>query len=299
MGRVFHDKLAALLDLPHVGDVRGRGMLAGIELVLDRDSRTPFPRKARVAERFADAALLADKLVARRESSLPIRIDAVCINQADDAEKAVQIYDLMLRTRLLEERLITMYKQGEGYFWIGGPEIEVDGVTHSVTAGSGLEVRPGAAHQVDEHVFERGLSALPVMRTVGLLGFGEIDGAPVGALVATFQSGALAIGRSAYASNATAVADKTMEVYRALENKAIYLSAPAGGGSDVSGYPNGIPNSTSTWDSKHQADTAAYGSVTYYNYSTPASSPLPRRPAGRGAPRRARQWLLRWHTPIA
>jgi adenosylmethionine-8-amino-7-oxononanoate aminotransferase len=63
MGRVLHDKLAALLDLPHVGDVRGRGMLAGIDLVLDRDTRTPFPRKAKVAERFTDAALLAGLMV--------------------------------------------------------------------------------------------------------------------------------------------------------------------------------------------------------------------------------------------
>ncbi len=103
-----------------------------------------------------------------------------------------------------------------------------------------------------------------VMLNVGIL-----------ALVATFQSGALAIGRSAYASNATAVADKTMEVYRALENKAIYLSAPAGGGADVSGYPNGIPNSTSTWYSKYQGDTAAYNAGTYYNYTTPlTNSPL-------------------------
>jgi type II secretory pathway pseudopilin PulG len=103
-----------------------------------------------------------------------------------------------------------------------------------------------------------------VMLNVGIL-----------ALVATFQSGALAIGRSAYSSNATVVADKTMEVYRALQNKAIYLSAPAGGGADVSGYPNGIPNSTSTWYTKYQGDTAAYGAVTYYNYTSPATnSPL-------------------------
>jgi Tfp pilus assembly protein PilV len=94
------------------------------------------------------------------------------------------------------------------------------------------------------------------------------------ALVATFQSGALAIGRSAYNSNASAVADKTMEVYRALENKAIYLTAPAGGGSDVSGYPNGIPNSTSTWYTNYHSDTAAYGGVAYYDYTTPANSPL-------------------------
>jgi 2-oxoisovalerate dehydrogenase E1 component alpha subunit len=37
------------------------------------------------------------------------------------AELCLQIYDLMLRARILEDRLITMYKQGEGFFWIGGP----------------------------------------------------------------------------------------------------------------------------------------------------------------------------------
>jgi 2-oxoisovalerate dehydrogenase E1 component subunit alpha len=37
------------------------------------------------------------------------------------AELRLEMYDLMLRARLLEERLITMYKQGDGFFWIGGP----------------------------------------------------------------------------------------------------------------------------------------------------------------------------------
>src|SRR5437660_10261099 len=94
------------------------------------------------------------------------------------------------------------------------------------------------------------------------------------ALIAAFQSGTLAVSRSAKTSSASVVADKTMEVYRALENKAIYLSAPSGGGSDVSGYPNGIPNSTSTWYANYHGDTAAYGGVTYYAYATPANSPL-------------------------
>ncbi|MEP7086546.1 MAG: aminotransferase class III-fold pyridoxal phosphate-dependent enzyme, partial [Gemmatimonadota bacterium] len=63
MGRVLHDKLAVLLELPHVGDVRGRGMIAGIELVLDRETRTPFPRSAKVAERFTDGAQRAGLVV--------------------------------------------------------------------------------------------------------------------------------------------------------------------------------------------------------------------------------------------
>ncbi len=57
MGKVLHERLAVLADLPHVGDVRGRGLLAGIEFVEDKASRAPFPRSAKFAERFADAAL--------------------------------------------------------------------------------------------------------------------------------------------------------------------------------------------------------------------------------------------------
>ena len=33
----------------------------------------------------------------------------------------VRMHELMLQTRVLEERLITMIRQGDGYFWIGGP----------------------------------------------------------------------------------------------------------------------------------------------------------------------------------
>ena len=57
MGQVLHERLAPLAQLPYVGDVRGRGLLAGIEFVEDKGTRAPFPRAARFAESFADAAL--------------------------------------------------------------------------------------------------------------------------------------------------------------------------------------------------------------------------------------------------
>ena len=56
MGTVFHAKLQALRELPVVGDIRGRGLLAGVEFVADRETRAPFPRAERFAERFARAA---------------------------------------------------------------------------------------------------------------------------------------------------------------------------------------------------------------------------------------------------
>jgi 2-oxoisovalerate dehydrogenase E1 component alpha subunit len=56
------------------------------------------------------------------------------------ADKCLQIYDLMLRARALEERLITMYKQGDGYFWIGGPGEEAFNVPLGLLADKGQGV---------------------------------------------------------------------------------------------------------------------------------------------------------------
>ncbi|OJT20059.1 3-methyl-2-oxobutanoate dehydrogenase [Archangium sp. Cb G35] len=50
------------------------------------------------------------RLLNREEESLPL-----------ERELLVRMHDLMVKARVLEERLIQMYKQGHGYFWIGGP----------------------------------------------------------------------------------------------------------------------------------------------------------------------------------
>jgi 2-oxoisovalerate dehydrogenase E1 component alpha subunit len=57
------------------------------------------------------------------------------------AELLVRMHDLMLQARLLEERLIRMQKQGDGYFWIGGPGEEAFGVALGLLAqrGEGLD----------------------------------------------------------------------------------------------------------------------------------------------------------------
>ena len=49
------DRLLGLLEVsigshPAVGEIRGRGLLVGIELVADRETRAPFPRGDRIAE---------------------------------------------------------------------------------------------------------------------------------------------------------------------------------------------------------------------------------------------------------
>jgi hypothetical protein len=114
---------------------------------------------------------------------------------------------------------------------------------------------------------ERGFGLIELMFAMLMLNIGIL------ALVAAFNEGAMALGRSAAVSSGTTVADKMMEVYRGLENKAIYLNAPSGGGSDnVSGLPNGIPNGTSTWYAAYSGNASAYSSTAgtlYYSYTTP------------------------------
>jgi adenosylmethionine-8-amino-7-oxononanoate aminotransferase len=54
--RLLRELTAALADQPLVGDVRGIGLMIGIELVADRSTKAPFPRSERVTERVVAAA---------------------------------------------------------------------------------------------------------------------------------------------------------------------------------------------------------------------------------------------------
>lgn len=55
--------LEALADHPLVGQVRGRGMLAALELVVDKDAKTPLPAAAEPGKRIFDRAWKAGLVV--------------------------------------------------------------------------------------------------------------------------------------------------------------------------------------------------------------------------------------------
>jgi len=58
-------------------------------------------------------------------------------------ELLLKMHALMVKARVLEERLIQMYKQGDGYFWIGGPGEEAFNVP------LGLLIHKGQGPQYD------------------------------------------------------------------------------------------------------------------------------------------------------
>jgi len=60
-----------------------------------------------------------------------------------DPKILVKSHDLMIKARVLEERLIKMYKQSDGYFWIGGPGEEAFNIP------LGLQVKKGQGLDYD------------------------------------------------------------------------------------------------------------------------------------------------------
>jgi len=54
---IFRRQLATLEAHPHVGEIRGLGLLLGIEFVKDKSAREPFAREENIAERIRQAAL--------------------------------------------------------------------------------------------------------------------------------------------------------------------------------------------------------------------------------------------------
>jgi adenosylmethionine-8-amino-7-oxononanoate aminotransferase len=57
MGRKLRARLSTLESHPHVADIRGRGLLLGVELVKDRSTLEPFPLEAHLTTKVVAAGL--------------------------------------------------------------------------------------------------------------------------------------------------------------------------------------------------------------------------------------------------
>jgi 2-oxoisovalerate dehydrogenase E1 component alpha subunit len=71
------------------------------------------------------------------------KIPAMTISNKMTLPKALQrnMLDLMIKSRVLEERLIKVYKTGDSFFWIGGPGEEAFGVSLGllINKGQGID----------------------------------------------------------------------------------------------------------------------------------------------------------------
>jgi adenosylmethionine-8-amino-7-oxononanoate aminotransferase len=56
-GQNLREALTSLLTHPHVGDIRGLGLLFGVEFVKDKATREPFPKSDNIAEKIRQACL--------------------------------------------------------------------------------------------------------------------------------------------------------------------------------------------------------------------------------------------------
>src|SRR5499427_1901597 len=91
-----------------------------------------------------EVGLLVPEIVSGRES-LP-------------AERCLEIYRVMVRTRAMEERMIKMSKSGQGYFWIGGPGEE------AFNTCLGLQIKKGHGPAFDYlHLHYRNSATLVAM----------------------------------------------------------------------------------------------------------------------------------------
>jgi 2-oxoisovalerate dehydrogenase E1 component alpha subunit len=94
--------------------------------------------------------------------------------EALPAERCLEVYRIMVRTRAMEERMIKMSKSGEGYFWIGGPGEE------AFNTVLGLQVKKGRGPDFDYlHLHYRNSATLVAM------GMPLIDGIRQMAMTAT------------------------------------------------------------------------------------------------------------------
>src|SRR6185436_7613985 len=97
----LRERLAGdIAPLPHVGDVRQQGAMVGIELLVDRTRRTPYPPAARIGQRVVRAArargvvlrplgnvvvLMPPLAISTRELDLLVDVARVAIVEATEA----------------------------------------------------------------------------------------------------------------------------------------------------------------------------------------------------------------------
>lgn len=88
LGDYFQETAQSLSDLPHVGDVRGHGLMLAVDLMADKDSKTPFPVSTHagghIFKACVDKGLIVRPVGDRIVLSPPLIIDHAQVDQIVD-----------------------------------------------------------------------------------------------------------------------------------------------------------------------------------------------------------------------
>jgi adenosylmethionine---8-amino-7-oxononanoate aminotransferase len=88
--------LAPLAALPQVGDIRQRGLMAGVELVMDKQTKAPYPLNAKAGHRVATIAR-SKGLILRPIGNVLVLIPPLSISK-DELKKTVEILKQSIET---------------------------------------------------------------------------------------------------------------------------------------------------------------------------------------------------------
>lgn len=98
MGAYLLEQLKKELgDFPIVGDISGRGLLAGVEFVQDRKTREPFPKSAGISSKVV-ASAFEDGVLVLGGGGQANGIDGDCIEIAPPFISSYENIDLIVRT---------------------------------------------------------------------------------------------------------------------------------------------------------------------------------------------------------
>ena len=103
VGSHLLEGLRSLLDLPVVGDVRGAGLLASVELVADKELRSPIEaRRQEIADRVRD-----EEGVIVRSIYQNVIIAPCLVLTAEEADSIVEALRRVLATTGVDGRLVS------------------------------------------------------------------------------------------------------------------------------------------------------------------------------------------------
>jgi adenosylmethionine-8-amino-7-oxononanoate aminotransferase len=92
--------LAPFADMPHVGDIRQRGFMVGIELVKDKLTKEPFPLSARAGHRVTSIARTKG-LILRPIGNILVLIPPLSTS-TDELKKMVEIFKESIETLYID-----------------------------------------------------------------------------------------------------------------------------------------------------------------------------------------------------